>query len=480
MDKLLDQLRNYQAPVVGIGVTSFTRTGPIGLLPNYTIMALLETADIDIIRQKCRVIGLEKDLSIQPDQIGRQNTASILKQIKVQEFLTSLGQDLSLLVYKSSPQVEKICLSLGIKILAPQSSIRDPFEDKAQFRILGQQAGLKLIPGETLLIDDLTEAKFSQLRQAYGGKLVFQLTDYKIGGGIGTLFINSFNDYFEAIEFIKRRRAEGKELQTVNVTQFIQGTAASISACVTKQGTLCGLLQTQLIDVPEAKAFKGRSGVWCGHDWGWKQFRSELQLQAEQIATKLGQLMFKRGYKGMFGLDLIVDQVKKTIFPVECNARFTGAFPPYSMLQAKQNLIPFDAFHLVEFLGLDYQLDLTKIQAQYRQPMIGAHLIMRNQTRKWVKINGDLKAGIYKLINNQLVYQRPGFSLADLRQPDELALVDRVPKPGWILKPGERLTRVLFNQPIATSASSLNSWAKQVCRQITASYQLEVIKSRTN
>lgn len=473
----MSQLQAYQKPVVGIGVTAFTRIGPVFLLPNFSVLCMLETTDLGTIRQSCPVRSLERDFKINPESLERQNTAAIMGQPAVSQFFQSLGSGTSLLVYKSSPKVEQICQKLGIKILSNPAQVRDPFEDKKAFRILGQKVELKLIPGETLLIDDLTQNKHQQLIVQYGPELVWQLPDYKVGGGIGTLFIKSLNDYQQAMAFIQRRRQAGTNLVWVNVTKFIKGTDASISACVTRHGILCGLVQIQLNDVAEVTAFKGRNGVWCGHDWGWKHFDSKIQKKAENIAKTLGKFMAKKGYRGMFGIDLMIDSVGQ-VWPVECNARYTAAFPAYCMMQRLYGEIPFDAFHLAEFLEIEYEDDLDVIQKLYRQPKIGAQLVLRNQTRKWVKVEGHLKGGVYQLKQGGLVWQRPGFSLQDLQAADEFCLVDRAAVHGRILKPGERLVRVLFKGKIAVSSNQLTDWASQVCRQIYKEYRLQVIKGK--
>ena len=475
--KLLEKLRQYDKPVIGIGVTAWTRTGPSFLLPNYAIICLLETADLGSIRQACSVHSLERDFEINPEEVEKQNTSSILSHPKVYSFLKSLGENANLVIYKSTKKTEKICEKLGIKILTNKGDIGNSFEDKKEFRVLGEKAGLKLIPGETLLIDDFNGEKYEYFREKYGPKLVFQLPDYKVGGGIGTLFIPAKQDWREFISFCGRRRNDGKNLVWVNVTKFIKGINASISGCVTKHGVLCGLVQTQLIDIPEATAFKGRSGVWCGHDWGWKTFSSKIQDKGEKIAKTLGNFMYKKGYKGMFGIDLVIDE-QDELWPVECNSRYTGAFPAYCMMQNIYGEPSFDVFHLLEFLGIDYKVDLDRVQNLYRRPKAGAHIVLRNQTRKWVKIEGDLKGGIYMLEKGKLAFQRQGFSLQELKK-EEFCLVDRAPFKERVLKPGERLIRVLFRDKIAVSSNKLNSWASETCKAVYRAYKLKVIKART-
>ena len=455
-------------------MTAWTRTGQSFLLPNYQIISLFKTADLAAIKKQCPVYCLEEE----GESVEKQNTSSIMLQPKAYSFLKSFGTGASLLLYKSSPKVEKICQELSINILSSPSWIRDPFEDKKEFRVLGKKAGLKLIPGETLLIDDLNKKRFKHLVKKYGPELVFQLPDYKVGGGIGTFFIRQRADWREFLGFVDRRRKKGKKLVWLNITKFIKGTTASISACVTKQGIICGLVQIQLVDVEEARAFKARSGVWVGHDWGWKSFSPKVQQKAEKIAKTLGAFMHKKGYKGVFGIDLAIDE-QDEVWPVECNARYTAAFPLYSMMQSLNNEPNFDTFHLLEHLKIDYEFDLKALQKVYYQPKQAAHLVMHNQERKWVRVDGDLKAGVYKYIKEKLIWQRPGFSLQDLKDEDEFCLCDRAAIKGRVLKPGERLVRVLFKTKIALSCNRLNTWASGVCQAVYKEYKLKVIPSRT-
>lgn len=473
--EILEILKNYQKPVLGIAVSAWTRSGPLFLLPNYHIISLLETADLGAIRKKCAVKSLQKSFKIEISSLRKKNTASILKQEKIRKYLKSLGSQISLLVYKSSKKVEKVCSRLGIKILANPSEIRDPFEDKKEFRILAKKAGLKLIPGETLLLKNFDLNKYYLMKKKYGKKLVFQLPDYKVGGGIGTFFIDNEFCLKEALSFIQRRQKKGKKLVWLNVTKKIEGIAASICSCITKYGILCGLVQTQLIDIPQARAFKGRAGVWVGHDWVWKTFSFRIQKKAEKIAKTLGQYMYKVGYRGMFGIDLVIDEKKEEVYPVECNARYTGGFPAYSMMQLAAKEIPFDAFHLAEFLNLDYEIDLDKLQKQYRKPKIGAHLVLHNQERKWVRVGGSLKGGVYALEKKELVWKRPGFSLQDIKKEDEFVLCDRCPLKGAILKAGDRLARLLFKKAIAVSDKNLFSEIGKICQKIYQRYKLEKI-----
>jgi hypothetical protein len=474
-NELLNSLRTYSQPVLGVSVTAFTRTGPAFLLPDYRILCLKETNDLSAIRQQCRVVSIEKDLGGETPE--RQNTSSILSQSEVEKYLKTQAQGFNLLVYKSAPKTEKIVHALGGRVMAPPSAVRDPFEDKKEFRVLAAQAGLPLLPGETLRIDTLNPEKFSQLQNRYGPKLVFQLTDYTVGGGIGTVFVESQEKLDWLLGYVQRRREGGKELTWVNATPFMEGEGASINGMVTREGVLAGPLQMQLLDVPEVTAFKGRSGVFCGHDWAPQRFNDKQQKQAETLVQILGRFMAEKGYRGVFGIDVIVNQERDKVYPIECNARYTAAFPAYAMLQLAAGEPSFDAFQLAEFLDFNYSFSLDAVQSQWRESLVGGQLVLHNQTRRWIKIQGRVKAGVYRWKKEGVEWVREGFAMQDIKDlENEFVYTDGVPEQGRIYKPGERMGRLLFRKSIAVSHREIGEWSKAVIKKIAQDLALKRIK----
>ncbi|OGD62942.1 hypothetical protein A2160_04215 [Candidatus Beckwithbacteria bacterium RBG_13_42_9] len=478
----LQQLKKYffvlKEPVIGFGNTAFTRTGPAFLLPNYKIICIKETSDTEAIRQRCQVISLEKDLNCGP--LKRHNTSAILHELQVQAYLKKL-KGFWALVYRSSGRIEQTLKELSDDLLVNSSLVASPFEDKKEFRRLAVQAGLSILPGETIWIDSLDQDKYDMLQRQYGERLVFQLTDYKVGGGIGTVFIDHKNDFREFLEFVARRRKRGKKLAWVNVTPLVEGISASITGMITHKGVLAGPLQLQLIDVPEVTAFYGRNGVFCGHDWQTQRFDIFFQKQAEELVTKLGIFMAKKSYKGIFGLDVVVDEKKGRVIPIECNARYTGAFPAYSMLQTEADEPNFDLFQLAEFMGIAYDFDFNQVQHQYRKSKVGSQLILHNQTRKWIRINGHLKAGVYEFKQGRLNWLRPGFAMQDIKDKEkEFVLTDGIVNCGQVFKPGERMGRLMFKRSIAQNHHQIKENEKEIVKAIYQGYQIEEIENQEN
>jgi hypothetical protein len=443
-------------PVVGIGVSAFQRSGLGFILPNYEILSLLETSDLAAIREQVSVTSVQKDLDgAWPEKL---NTSSILKMASVRKYLEAKGK-VNLFVYKAATPLDPIVEELGVKLLSSPGWIRKPLEDKKMFRIEAQSAGIRIPKGENLPLEDLTEGKWDELRQNYGAKLVFQLTDYSTGGGQGTFFVESKEDFKKFVDFTKSQERK-KELHFVNVCEFVSGRSASITGCTTKYGVVTGVLQTQIIDQPELVGFTGRSGVWLGHDWNLR-FADKAQLNAEALCKKWGEHIYQKGYKGIYGLDVVVTDDDE-IIAIECNSRYTGAFPVYTMVELAQHEMPLDVWHLAEWLGLDYEMDIEAVQRVSRQPKQGAHIILHNTNDGAMRVTKTVKAGVYQGSK----YIRAGFSLLDIQNENEWVLCDRVPNEGQLVKPGERMGKMVFKRRIIGDDGNLLPEIREIVKAI--------------
>lgn len=449
-------------PVVGVGVSAFQRSGLGYLLPNYKILSLLETVDLPAIRQVIPVTSIEKDLGGPwPEKL---NTSSILSLPQVKQWFNQNGR-VNLFVYKAATPLDPIVAELGVNLLSSPGWIRKPLEDKKVFREEARVAGIRIPQGESLALEDLTVKKWDELKQKLGERLVFQLTDYSTGGGQGTFFVDKREDWKKFWEFT-RSQDRKKELRFVNVCEHVAGQAASITGCATKFGVVTGVLQTQIMDQPELVGFRGRSGVWLGHDWHLR-FSDKAQASAEKLCRQWGEHIYQKGYKGIFGLDVVVGK-NDEITAIECNSRYTGAFPVYTMLQLSQGEMPLDVWHLLEWLGIDYDLEIDEVQKVNRRPKPGSHIILHNREDRVMKVNGEVRAGVYR--DNK--FTRPGFSLLEIKSDDEFVLADRIPSLGKSVKPGERLGKLMFKRQIIDDSGNLLPEIRRLVKKIYESFSL--------
>lgn len=477
MIKDLNTLKSFfrqkvDMPVLGVGVNAFNRVGLEKLLTQFEIICLRYHLDTDLIAKDVPVMCLEKGLPVNKHILGKRNATTILKQEYVQNYLNSFNKKPALIFYKTSSEIEKICQKNNWIIISPPKKFgKETIENKVKFRKILEKNDIPFIPGE---IQNLGETNFKNLWKKYKGPFVVQLPDR--GGGKGTFFINSENDYINLLNHKRLERYPGRNPKVV-VTKFIKGPSPSITACVTRHGILSTNLQNQILDAPELYNLEKGSGLFCGHDWSSTDFSKKISKQAYQAAEKVGQYLQSLGYKGIFGLDFIIDTSTGSLYTVECNPRLLGSFPTLTMVQLRNNEVPILAFHLLEFLDINYELDLDRINSIMRQKKLGAQMILHNLSGRWSKTNKQLLPGIYRLEKDQLVFKRPAYSLKNIKEDDEFLLIDGVPLRGTKFSCHGRIMRILtLRRVLDQEKRKLNLWASKIAARVYSELELNPIR----
>lgn len=433
--------------IIGVGPTAWPRMLSSFYFPKFKTISYYDTQDNDFIEEKgVEVFSVKKNdpyIELSPVTPG-----NILELPLVKKYLDGQKEPFVLLVYKSFGKLEEICKKNGWQFLGNKKVIIDTYENKRIFKETLKEIGIEAIPGENLQIDNLTKEKFKEFQKKLGQKrLVLQLAEVTYGGGSGTLFIDSAEDipnFRKRVKELREALGTKKELKSVNVAPYIEGTSTSIACCTTKFGVLTGTIQNQIVDIAEVGAvLKNRSGNFAGHDWAYKHYPENCQIQAQKIAERFGDFLYKKGFKGIFGLDLIVDKNEK-VWPVECNPRETDAFPLICMLQMENGSIPMQVFHNLEHLNANYSIDFDEINKSYKKKYDAGQILLYNPIEESVIQRSVFKAGIYKIENNDMVYLRKGFMLSDLKNENEFLFTEDISKEsGKTFKPHERFFRLI-------------------------------------
>jgi len=444
--RLLSKLKEYEGLVLGIGKNAFPRIIPAMFLSNYQIVCYKDSLDVELIKKEgISTSTIEGDLK--PDKLNKVSYLNILKHPEVKRRLLK-NPGTKVFIHNSRKEVDKLLKKYKASTIVPKACLREIYNDKEEFRSIAVKLGFNLISGETISVDRLDYNQFSRLKKKYSSKLVFQLTKAS-GGGKGTFFISTKNAFRGFQKYLKK-----ESFKLINVTKFIEGPSAAITGCVTKHGVLCGIVQTQIMDQPKLMN-KHSFGTFCGNDWLHCQYSKNIQKKAEKMCIKLGEYMKKNKYRGIFGLDLIIEKETGNIYPVECNSRYTGAFPIYSMLQIEAGEIPFDVFQLLEFLEIDYSINLDRVNRSLKTRKKGSHVLLKNPHDHWVEVEGNLAAGVYKMEKNSLKYLREGLFTWDIKNKNEFIFTDGCPRKGNLLKPGAECGRLIFKKAILNNESNL-------------------------
>ena len=447
-------LKGVEKPVVGIAVTAFNRVGPEDFLPDYRICCISNGQDLDIIRHNVRVFSVEREGKF----TGKKNASAVIQNEFVEKELGSLDGP-HLLFYKVTKKVSSLCREKGWNIIGqiPQKELTN----KSLFKAFLKDLGIPAIPGETRTLD----CSYRELKEKYGD-FVVQLPDSQ--GGKGTRFIRSEEDF--------RKAAEMAGEKDVLVSKFISGPSPSITCCVTRHGIISTNLQHQLLDIEEARNPNIGCGVFCGHDWTSSRFGEKVEKQAYEYVELIGQQLKRKGYRGLFGLDMVLDNETNQLYIVECNPRMLGSFPTLTMTQMLGGEPPILAFHIAEFLGVEYEMKTEKVNRAMRRRKTGAHLIIYNKFEGPAETMNGIKAGVYVIEDEKLKYLRPGYRLSDLKTEEEFAVVDDPPFRGTRFKRHERICRIITLKGLRDQDTyKLNAWGKKIVELVRRELNLREI-----
>lgn len=475
--------KDVSASVFGVGVYAFDRLGLEDIIPSYRLLALRYSLDTKLIEKDIQVLSLERGMSTNHIREPR-NSTTVICHPKTKEYLAQFSSP-ALIVYKTSSKMERVCLENNwVLVGAPVAFGKKFFEDKVKFRKILQEIGAPSPPGEIVSAENVIsnptfKLDFCYFKNRYS--LPFVLQHPRRGGGKGTFFIHSEEEWQNALKKLRIHEKEGEETTEditgleIIIAKYIRGPSPSITGCVTRHGILSTSPQYQLIDIPELYSSKKGSGLFCGHDWTSSRFSPDIERQAYDAVESVGRYLAKFGYKGIFGIDFVMDQATQKLYITECNPRLLGSFPLITMAQVRNNEPPIIAFHLLEYIDRDYEIDVAQINSSMRQPKFGAQMFPHNLTGHWVRSNARVKPGVYKLQTaDNLKFVRPGYALKHLRHEDEFLLTDGVLQKKAHYSPNRRLGRIItLRGVLSENKKSLAADASKIALSMHNKFQLK-------
>lgn len=315
-------------------------------------------------------------------------------------------------------------------------TISHAYENKRYFR--DEFSGLIKIPDyEIKYMNELDRAaSYKNLVERFEGD--FMLQDEDSSGSKGTYAIRSHDDYIEAIKSLKKF-SRGR---TIVASKFIHGEITSIQVCITKYGVFSGGIQRQLVDSKYLCNRKLAGATkWCGGEIGDK-YPDIVQHQAREIASIVGSELSSHGYKGIFGVDLIVTP-ENEVYAIEINARLTGYSHIISDMQMTAGKIPFMLLHLLE-MG-NYKYEVTDKEAlpsvtEFDKP--GSLLILNNTLDSEFTLDTAIRSGLYRFRQGKLSFIRPAYSLEDVKGEDTLLISCRH-NQGDVVGSGKRVLKIM-------------------------------------
>ena len=420
-----------------------TLIGIENLIENFEVLAFLNSKEAELIAKKHNIMffmggkirGEIKgedypDLTSIYNQIGKdenRKTISILKDDRIINHLQGFKEKPVLLMYRMSKGLVNAFKEHDWTIVGSDCNVRNKYDNKIDFNKMLEEVNLPVPPYIILSQEDIDYNKVVKL---LGDRIVIQ---FPISfSGSGTFIIHSKEDFYTTISSERFKKQKNKNaLGKIRITKYVNRKLSPVmGVCCTKEGIVYTDLYNQIIDAPEVVKKEKGTGVYCGNEWTSAKFSEDIKRQAYSAAEKIGTyLQDNEGYKGYFGLDFILDDDTKILYPIEVNVRLIGSFPVFSMLQEvhKQPLI--QAIQILQYLDRnDYVLDVESLNKEMKGTMNGSYMHIYSNSSNAVYNKGELEAGIYRVgKRGDINFLRHSYSLLDLRSEDEFLVSQGVP-----------------------------------------------------
>ncbi len=281
---------------------------------------------------------------------------------------------------------EDICRQLGLEVAFPPAKLRREVDDKMSTTRIGNRAGVASVPNVLGKVDSY--ATLRKLAAPLGDHLVVQ-TAFGDSGHT-TFFISSDDDY-------QKHAAEIEREPEVKIMKRIRCRGYAMEACVTRHGTLVGPLMTELVGFKELTPYRGG---WSGNELYPSVCSPEVRERARTATLKFGEELRRMGYRGYFEIDFLIDQDTGEVWLGEVNPRITGASLMTNMAAFAWGDLPLFVFHLLEFSGVDFELDVPALNARFADPQnidSWSQLVIKHPNTDVDRITSAPKSGLWRM-----------------------------------------------------------------------------------
>jgi len=295
------------------------------------------------------------------------DTRELLDHKETRRFIQKIKNP-SILVFKNTIAIEKICRQNDWRLLNPSAALAAKIEEKiSQVEWLGELS--RFLPPY--------EIKVAREVNWKGQKFILQFN--RAHTGSGTILIENKNQLREIqAKFPKRE---------VRVTKFIDGVMLTNNNVVWGKKVLCGNTNLQITGLTP---FTMMPFATIGNDYALPESLLSPKQKKEylKMAQLIGKKMAQNGWKGLFGIDVMLEKNTGKLYLIEINARQPASTSFESQLQKvkdKNGLTTFMA-HLLALLGeknFSAQLVAIKDGAQITQRVM--------PTKKNIKLKDLMK-----------------------------------------------------------------------------------------
>lgn len=260
------------------------------------------------------------------------STTDLLTHNKTKKLIAT--NDL-VMVFKPTTKTEILCQQLNWSLINPPAKLAGEAEEKiSQIAWLGD------------LKKYLPDTKIQILKNLSYSNQPFILQYNRAHTGSGTILISSKKILNELkLKFPERQ---------VRIVKYIDGSVFTVNCAVVGNNTIPGNISYQITGLAP---FTDNPYATVGNDWQLpkKILNSDTRKQIHNLAKSIGQNFIQYQWRGLFGIDVIVENKTNRLYLIEINARQPAStcFESYLQLQNNHNATTIFALHLAGLLKLN-------------------------------------------------------------------------------------------------------------------------------
>jgi hypothetical protein len=339
--------RTNETPVYFVGATPFNLLGLDRWVRNLNYVTYYDGWD----GAHPRVIAPRNKPYIEFES-GEEINNYLLRHPEIRAVMGKEGPRPKVAMVFFDEETEKICAEYGYDLILPSAELRKHLDSKIVTTRLGNEAGALSVPNVLTEVSSYEELLAAAEAGGLGRDLVVQ-TPYGDSGKT-TFFVATVGDW----------ERDGGEIvdEAIKVMKRINHRAIAVEAVITRHGTVVGPFMSELTGHKELTPYKGG---WCGNEMFPGVLSPENRHKAGQLVRNLGDRLAAEGYRGFFEVDVLLDTDADEVYLGELNPRISGASAITNVTAGAYADIPLFLFHLLEYMDVDYELDVDEVNARW-------------------------------------------------------------------------------------------------------------------
>lgn len=347
------------------------------VMPNYTIICPFKSQLTDKLKrlpynydrsQMATVAVLEEHLSEGTvKKIGKRGTYGILQSDFVREYIRRVcGKDHvgyrkpHIVVLKNSQLIEDFCKKQNWQLLAPMAKVAEQFENKiSQYRLLRNTA-------------PYPNSFISTVRGAYSASPPFVLQFNRGHSGNSTFFIKTKKGLSKLRKLYPNRECK--------ISEFIKGKTYTLNCLALKNGkVLTGSISEQITGLNTAT---NNPNTTCGNDFhSPKKLPKSAIEKIAKIAQKIGGTLYRNKYRGLFGIDVIIENSTRKVYCIELNTHQPASISFEAKLHRAIGKVPLMAYFILDSAGTGIQPKKADMPPTLL-PISAKQIMYRNKSKK--------------------------------------------------------------------------------------------------